>query len=115
MMSCLDRDKLQKTLRNLDSVDLFDLASLMHMSVDDLLIGINNEILPEYSALFKKNAWKIPLLSKKKAKIFFSSQIVDLGFLCTNTIKDFKDKYKDKFDNIAYESIYNAWLLNRGY
>ena len=114
-MMCLDRDKLQSTLRNLESVDIIDLASSMGMHADELFTVIQNEILPEYSALFKKNAWKIPLFNKEKTREFFTRQIVDLGFLCSNTIKDFKEKYKYKFNNLAYESIYNAWLLNRGY
>ena len=46
-MCMLDRDKLQKILQNLDSVDIIDLSTLMHMSVDELLIGIRDEILPE--------------------------------------------------------------------
>ena len=115
MMMCLDRDKLQKTLRNLESVDIIDLASLMDMHVDDLLIGINNEIIPEYTILFKKNAFKIPFFNSEKAKEFFSSQIVDLGFLCQHVIKDFRETLKHKHDTLAHQSMYNNWLLYRGY
>jgi len=115
MMMCLDRDKLQSTLRNLESVDLIDLAKLMGMGVDDLLIGIRDEILPEYSSLFKKNAFKIPFFNKEKSKEFFTSQIVDLGFLCQHVIKDIRETLKDKHDSLAYQSMYNIWLLNRGY
>ena len=111
----LDRDKLQSTLRNLESVDIIDLASSMGMSVDELLIGIQDEILPEYSALFKKNAWKIPFFNSEKTKEFFSSQIVDIGFLCQHVIKDIRETLKKKHDSLAYQSMYNIWLLNRGY
>jgi len=111
----LDRDKLQKTLRNLESVDIIDLASLMNMHVDDLLTGIQNEILPEYTTLFKKNAFKIPFFNSERAKEFFSSQIVDLGFLCQHVIKDFRESLKHKHDTLAHQSMYNVWLLNRGY
>jgi len=93
----LDRDKLQKTLRNLESVDVIDLASLMDMHVDDLLLGIQNEILPEYTTLFKKNAFKIPFFNSEKAKEFFTSQIVDLGFLCQHVIKDFRELEEGKY------------------
>ena len=115
MMMCLDRDKLQKTLRNLESVDVIDLAKLMDMGVDDLIIGVRDEILPEYSNLFKKNAFKIPFFNKEKAKEFFTSQIVDLGFLCQEVIKDFKEPLKHKHESLAYQSMYNIWLLHRGY
>ena len=115
MMMCLDRDKLQSTLRNLESVDIIDLAKLMDMPVDDLLTAIRDEILFEYSALFKKNAWEIPFFNKEKTKDFFTSQLVDLGFLCQHVIKDFKEPLKKKHDSLAYQSMYNIWLLNRGY
>ena len=114
-VNMLDRDKLQKTLRNLESVDLIDCASLMGMSVDDLLIGIRDEILPEYSALFKKNMYKIPFFNKEKTNEYFTRQIVDLGFLCQHVIKDIKESLKHKHDSLAYQSMYNIWLLNRGY
>ena len=110
-----DRDKLQKTLRNLDSVDYIDLASLMHMGVDDLIIGIRDEVMEEYRILFKKNAFKIPFFDNEKTKMFFSSQIVDLGFLCQHVIKDIKESLKKKHSTLAYQSMYNIWLLNRGY
>ena len=111
----LDRDKLQKTLQNLESVDIIDLASMMNIGVDDLIIAIRDEILPEYSALFKKNAFKIPFFNSEKAKEFFSSQLVDLGFLCQHVIKDFSEPLKKKHDSLAHQSMYNIWLLNRGY
>ena len=66
-VNMLDRDKLQKTLRNLESVDLIDLSSLMGMSVDDLLIGIRDEILPEFTAMYKKNAFKLPFFNYIKS------------------------------------------------
>ena len=111
----LDRDKLQKTLQNLESVDIIDLASMMNIGVDDLIIAIRDEILPEYSALFKKNAFKIPFFNSEKAKDFFTSQLVDLGFLCQHVIKDFSEPLKKKHDSLAHQSMYNIWLLNRGY
>jgi len=111
----LDKDKLQKTLRNLESVDLIDCAKLMDMGTDDLLIEIRDNIIPEYSALFKKNAFKIPFFKPEKAEEFFSSQIIDLGFLCQHVIKDIKESLKKKHDTLAYQSMYNIWLLNRGY
>ena len=111
----LDRDKLQKILRNHEDIDLIDLSSLMDMHVDDLLLGIQDEIMKEYSTLFKKNAWKIPFFKKERTKEFFSSQLVDLGFLCQHVIKDFKEPLKKKHDSLAYQSMFNIWLLNRGY
>jgi len=111
----LNRDRLQKTLRNLESVDIIDLAKLMDIGVDDLLVGIRDEILPEYSALFKKNMFKIPFFTREKSKEFFTSQIVDLGFLCQHVIKDIKEQLKHKHDSLAYQSMYNVWLLHRGY
>jgi len=115
MMMCLDRDKLQKTLRNLESVDLIDLSSLMGMGVDDLLIGIRDEILPEYKAMYKDNAYKIPFFNQEKSKLFFTSQIIDLGFLCEYVIKDIKETLKHKHESFGHQAFYNAWLLNRGY
>jgi len=56
----LDVDKLQKILRTLDSVDIIDLSTMMGMGVDDLLIAIRDEILPEFTAIYKKNAYKLP-------------------------------------------------------
>jgi len=111
----LDRDKLQKTLRNLESVDVIDLARMMNMGVDDLIIGIRDEIMEEYRILFKKNAFKIPFFNEEKAKEFFSSQLVDLGFLCQHVIKDFREPLKKKHSILAYRSMQNNWLLNRGY
>ena len=111
----LDMDKLQKTLRNLDSVDVIDLAGLMDMNVDDLLRGIQDEIMMEYSKLFSKNKWKIPFFNSEKAQEFFSSQLVDLGYLCQHVVKDFRETLKKKHDTLAYQSMYNLWLLNRGY
>ena len=111
----LNRDKLQKTLRNHESVDLIDLASLMNMGVDDLLTAIRDEVMMEYSKLFSKNKWKIPFFNAEKSKEFFTSQIVDLGYLCQHVIKDFKEPLKKKHDTLAYQSMYNLWLLNRGY
>ena len=111
----LDRDKLQKTLRNLESIDIIDLAKLMDMGVDDLIIDIRDEIMEEYRILFKKNAFKIPFFKEEKAKEFFSSQLVDLGFLCQHIIKDFSEPLKKKHSTLAHQSMYNVWLLNRGY
>ena len=111
----LDHDKLQKTLRNLESVDIIDLAKIMHMEVDDLLLSIQNEVMMEYSKLFKKNRFKIPFFNNEKTKEFFSSQLVDLGFLCQHVVKDFKERLKEKHSTLAYQSMYNIWLLNRGY
>ena len=111
----LDRDKLQKILRNLESVDVIDLARMMDMGTDNLIIGIRDEIMEEYRILFKKNAFKIPFFKPEKAKEFFSSQIVDLGFLCQHVIKDFSEPLKRKHSTLAHQSMYNIWLLNRGY
>ena len=66
-VNMLDRDKLQKTLRNLESVDIIDLSSLMGMSVDDLLIGIRDEILPEFTDMYKKNSYKLPFFNHEKS------------------------------------------------
>jgi len=106
---------LQRILRTLDSVDLIDLSNMMSMGVDDLLIAIRDEIMMEYSKLFSKNKWKIPFFNAEKAKMFFSSQLVDVGYLCQHVIKDFKEPLKKKHDTLAYQSMYNLWLLNRGY
>lgn len=111
----LDRDKLQKTLRNIESVDITDLASSMDMGVDDLLTCIRDEVMVEYSKLFSKNKWKIPFFNSEKSREFFSSQLVDLGYLCQHVIKDFREPLKKKHDTLAYQSMYNLWLLNRGY
>lgn len=111
----LDRNKLQRTLQNLESIGIIDLAKLMGMGVDDLIIAVRDDILPEYSSLFKKNAFKIPFFNKEKAKEFFTSQIVDLGFLCQEVIKDFKEPLKKKHDSLGYQSLYTIWLLHRGY
>ena len=110
-----DRDKLQKTLRNLESVDVIDLAGLMHMGVDELLIAIDEEIIQEYKAKYKHEAYKIPYYNAEKTKMFFSSQIVDLGMLCQHVIKDFRETMKDKHGTFAHQAFYNSWLLNRGY
>lgn len=111
----LDKDKLQETLRPLDSVDVIDLARMMDMGVDDLIIGIRDEIMEEYRILFKKNAFKIPFFEPEKTTEFFSSQLVDLGFLCQHVIKDFSEPLKRKHSTLAHQSMYNIWLLNRGY
>ena len=111
----LDRDKLQETLRNLESIDLIDCARLMDMGVDDLLIGIRDEILPEFTAMYKKNAYKIPFFNSEKTKEFFTSQIIDIGFLCQHIIKDIRETLKHKHASFGHQAFYNAWLLNRGY
>ena len=111
----LNRDKLQETLRNLESIDLIDCAKLMDMSVDDLLIVIRDEILPEYTAIYKKNAYKIPFYNREKTKAFFTSQIIDLGMLCQHVIKDIRETMKDKHNQFGHTAFHSAWLLNRGY
>jgi len=111
----LDYDKLQKTLRNLESVDSIDLANIMHMEVDDLLTCIQDEIMEKYKVLFRKNAFKIPFFNDEQTHEFFSNQLVDLGFLCQQVIKDFSEPLKQKHSTLAYQSMYNIWLLNRGY
>ena len=110
-----NRDKLQKILRPLESVDVIDLARMMDMGVDDLIIGIRDEIMEEYRILFKKNAFKIPFFDEEKTQEFFSSQIVDLGFLCQHVIKDIREPLKRKHSTLAHRSMQNNWLLNRGY
>ena len=111
----LDYDKLQKTLRNLESVDIINLAKIMHMEVDDLLTCIRDEIMEKYKVLFRKNAFKIPFFTNEETKEFFNSQLVDLGFLCQHVIKDFSEPLKQKHSTLAHQSMYNIWLLNRGY
>ena len=111
----LDRDKLQKILRTLDSVDLIDLSNLMGMGVDDLLIAIRDEILPEFTAMYKKNTYKLPFFNDEQTKTFFTSQIVDIGFLCQHIIKDIKETLKKKHNTFGHQAFYNTWLLNRGY
>lgn len=111
----LDRDKLQSVLRNLESVDVIDLASTMDMQVDELLTGIQNEILPEFTDMYKKNAYKIPFFNSEKSKEFFRNQIIDLGFLCQHIIEDIKEGLKKRHDSFAHQAFYSAWLLNRGY
>ena len=110
----LDRDKLQKILRNHKSINIIDLASLMDMNVNDLIIDIK-EVMDEYSTWFKRTAWKIPLLKRDKIKEYFSLQIVDLGMLCQNRIKDFKKSVKKKHAGIVYLAYGKKWFLNRGY
>jgi len=111
----LDRDRLQKTLQNLESVDIIDLSTLMHISVDELLIGIRDEILPEYTQMYKKNAYKIPKFNNEQTKEFITSQIIDLGMLCQHVIKDITATLVEKHDTFAHQAFYNSWLLNRGY
>ena len=111
----LDRDKLQKILQKTDNINVYDLAKKMNMDVNDLLLGIRDEILPEYTKLFKKNALKIPFFTQEQTKEFFTSQIVDLGFLCQHVVKDFREVLKDKHDTLAHQSMYTVWQLNRGY
>lgn len=110
----LDRDKLQRTLRNHGSIDVIDLAGLMDMRVDDLLVGIK-EVIGDYSTWFKRTAWKIPLFNKRKSREYFSIQLVDLGFLCQHIIKDFKKQVKNKHAGLVYFTYMTKWLLNRGY
>ena len=111
----LNRDKLQETLRNLENVDINDLARMMNMGVDDLLLGIRDEILPEYQSIYKKNAYKIPFYNREKTKAFFTSQIIDLGMLCQHVIKDIRETMKDKHNQFGHTAFHSAWLLNRGY
>ena len=111
----LDRDKLQKILRNHESIDIIDLAKLMNMHVDDLLTGIQDEILFEYKAMYKKNAYKIPFFNAEKSKEFFSSQLLDIGMLCQHVIKDIREPMKHKLESFGHQAFYNAWLLSRGY
>ena len=110
----LNRDKLQKILHNHESIDVFDLSTLMDMNVDELLCGIN-ELMDEFSTWFKRTAWKIHLFKKDETEVYFSIQIVDVGFLCQHVIKEFKTTIKKKHAKLVYIAYKNMWLLNRGY
>jgi len=86
----------------------------MDINVNDLIIGIS-EVMDEYSTWFKRTAWKLPLLGKEKTNNYFSLQIVDLGMLCQQRVKDFKKLVKKKHARIVYLAYGKKWSLHRGY
>jgi hypothetical protein len=112
----MDMDKLQSILQEVNKeISLYDLTKKMNIGVDDLLIAINEEIIPEYAKTFKKNAFKIPFFSEDETIHFFQSQIIDLGMLCQHKITEIKEGMKMKHSGFAHQIFYNNWLLYRGY
>lgn len=112
----LDRDNLQRTLRDVENMIIsYDLAKQLNVHVDDLLLFIQNDILPEYKRLFQDIAFKMPYWNEEKVKEFFCKQIVDLGFLCQHKIRDIREALKKKQGIFAHQTFYNNWVMYRGY
>lgn len=112
----LDRDTLQNRLQNVENeIDSYDLAKQLGVHVDDLLLFIQNDILPEYKRLFQDIAMRMPYWEEEKVKEFFTKQIVDLGFLCQHKIRDIREALKKKQGIFAHQTFYNNWLMYRGY
>lgn len=123
MVSKVNKKDLQQVLRNVDTViDNHACAKKLGVSVDELLTTIYEEIQLPFSKAMKKNAFKIPFFDKEETEEFFSSELIDLGFLCMNKMKEIKEmtdqKIKAKTGKmgiLAHDSMYNNWLMNRGY
>lgn len=112
----MDREYLRKTLQNIENdISLYDLAKLIKTDQDEILIYIQNEVLPEYTQLFKKNAFKMPFWSKEETEQFFLNPIVDLGFLCQHKIKEIKQNLEKQHKRFGNQLFYDRWILFRGY
>jgi hypothetical protein len=112
----LDRDLLQKTLQEVDDeITIYDLSKKMGYAVDDVLLYIQNEIIPEYAKIFRKKAFKIPFFDMEQTEEFFRTQIIDLGFLCQHKIKEIKEGMEQKHSSFSHQIFYDKWIMNRGY
>lgn len=119
----MNKKDLQQVLRNVNTeIDTYTYAKKLDVSVDELLTIIHEEVQLPFSKIMKKNAFKIPFFDKEQTEEFFSSELIDLGFLCMNKIKELKEmtdqKIKAKTGKmgiLAHDSMYNNWLMNRGY
>jgi len=112
----MDKNKLQKRLQKVDNeISLYALAHEFGVHVDEILLLIQNEILPDFQHVFKSQAFKIPFFKEEEQNLFFRSEIIDLGFLCQHKIKEVKEHMKKKHSKFAHQIFYDKWLLSRGY
>lgn len=118
----MNKESLRKTLQQVDeTIPLYDLSKKLQCAVDDILILIQDDIMPLYRSIFKKNSVKIPFFNEEKVKDFFSCEIVDMGFLCQYKIKELKEDLDKKLQAknylgiFAHQNMYNNWLMYRGY
>ena len=112
----LDRNNLQKTLRTVEiEIDLYDLAKQLNVRGDDILIFIQDDIIPEFKKLFRSVAFKMPFWKKEKIEEFFKQQIVDLGLLCQHKIKAIRTSMENQHNTFAHQVFYNNWIMYRGY
>jgi hypothetical protein len=112
----VDRDSLQDALRVVEpSISIYDLAKQFNLHVDDLLLFIRDNVLPEYQQVYNENCMSIPFWNAEKIQEFFQQQIIDLGFLCQHKIKEINEQMKKKLDTFAHQTFYNNWVMYRGY
>jgi len=112
----LTKEKLQKELRKIeDEISAIDLAKRLDCHIDTLLLMIQDDVMIPYKEMWNKNKYRIPFLKQDEIKEFFSCETIDLGFLCQHKIKDIKEGLGNKLTNFAHQTMYNSWILHRGY
>ena len=111
----LNQITLRKTLQENENIDLYTLSKHFHCSVDDVLLFVQDNVLPDFRNKFKTNMYKIPFFTTNELETFFTDPVVDLGFLCQHHIKEISEQLKDKHNIMAHMQFYNNWLMYRGY
>jgi len=112
----LTKERVKKELRKIeDEISAIDLANKLDCHIDTLLFMIRDDILAPYKEKWDKNKYRIPFLKSDELKEFFSCEIIDLGFLCQQKITDIKEGIGDKLNTFAHQTMYNNWMLHRGY
>lgn len=111
----ITNELLKEELRKVEEIECYDLARKLNVHVDDVLTYIQDNILPEFSKIFNKNAFKIPFYSSEQLEDFFKNEIIDLGFLCQHKIVEIKKNLENKHNSFAHQIFYNNWVMHRGY
>lgn len=110
------KTQLQTTLRKVESqITLHELSKVMGVSNEDILIMINDNIVPEYTKMYKENAFKMPFWNEEKTKEFFTDPIIDIGMLVQHKIKEIYEIMEKKLNTFGHQAFYNSWIINRGY
>jgi hypothetical protein len=108
--------KLQNELRKVDNtISLYELAKRLGVQTDEILRYIQDNVLPCYNEIYKKNAFKMPYYTEEEIKEFFTKDIVDIGFLCMHKIEEVNASLIEKIDTFAHKIFYNNWIIYRGY
>lgn len=112
----VNKEKLQEELRNVDGeTSAYDLAKKFNCHIDELLLLIQDQVMIPYKEKWNGVKFKIPFFKEEQLKEFFSSDIIDLGYLCQHKITEIKEGIGSKLNTFAHQTMYNNWVMYRGY